>query len=92
LDTHRNLPLKMAGLFNWVNTNCPKHDFLLKLDDDMYLNVNVLANFVNTYRQLGKMTIFGQSQRTGYPFINNWGPQRSKLKFNYIFVKVSFSK
>jgi hypothetical protein len=92
LDTHRNLPLKMAGLFNWVNTNCPKHDFLLKLDDDMYLNVHVLANFVNNYRQLGKMIIFGQSPRTGYPFINNWGPQRSKLKFGYIFVKVSFSK
>lgn len=92
LETHRNLPLKMAALFNWVNTNCPKLDFLLKLDDEMYLNVHVLANFVNTYRQLGKMTIFGQSPRTGYPFINNWGPQRSKLQFNYIFVKVSFSE
>ncbi|EFX82405.1 hypothetical protein DAPPUDRAFT_241308 [Daphnia pulex] len=79
LDTHRNLPLKMAGLFNWVNTICPKLDFLLKLDDEMYLNVHVLANFVNTYRQLGKMTIFGQSPRKGYPFINNWGPQRSGM-------------
>ncbi|XP_046448164.1 beta-1,3-galactosyltransferase 5-like [Daphnia pulex] len=76
LDFYRNLPLKMAGLLNWVITNCRQVDFVLKIDDDMYLNVHVLAHFVKTYYESGKMTIFGQSDRVDSKS-NNWGPQRS---------------
>ncbi|EFX82150.1 hypothetical protein DAPPUDRAFT_316750 [Daphnia pulex] len=75
-DSYRNLPWKMAGLLNWVNTNCRQVDFVLKIDDDMCLNVHVLAHFVKTYYESGKMTIFGQSHRVDSKS-NNWGPQRS---------------
>ncbi len=44
LDFYRNLTLKMAGLFNWINSNCPKIDFVLKMDDDMYVNVHIRQN------------------------------------------------
>jgi hypothetical protein len=44
LDFYRNLPLKMTGLFNWINSNCPKIDFVLKVDDDMYVNVHIRQN------------------------------------------------
>jgi hypothetical protein len=74
LDFYRNLPLKMAGLLNWVNTNCRQVDFVLKIDDDMYLNLHVLAHFVKSYHESGKMTIFGRSPNTGN--VNNDGPKR----------------
>jgi hypothetical protein len=87
-DFYRNLPLKMAGLLNWVNTNCRQVDFVLKIDDDMYLNVHVLAHFVKTYYESGKMKIFGQSDRVDSKS-NNWGPQRSiqcqkAISFQYL--------
>jgi hypothetical protein len=44
LDFHRNVPLKMTGLFNWINSYCPKIDFVLKVDDDMYVNVHIRQN------------------------------------------------
>ncbi len=48
LDNYRNLSMKVAGLMNWVNTNCPKVDFMLKVDDDVYVNVHNLATVLHS--------------------------------------------
>lgn len=82
LDLYRNLPLKLTGLINWVNNNCPTVDFVVKVDDDLYVNVHVLVQFVKNYHQSGKMTIFGQSHRVDGSS-NNWGPNRSKVYHIY---------
>jgi hypothetical protein len=75
-DFYRNLPLKMAKLLNWINDDCRQVDFVLKIDDDMYLDVHDLAVFVKTNYESGKMTIFGKRPCADCQF-NNWGPQRS---------------
>ncbi len=54
LDFYRNLPLKMARLLNWVHNNCPQIDFVLKVDEDMYVNLYVLAHFVKSYNESAK--------------------------------------
>ncbi|KAI9558339.1 hypothetical protein GHT06_015092 [Daphnia sinensis] len=78
LDFYRNLPFKMAGLLNWMNTNCPKIGFLLKVDDDIYVNIHNLAKIVESYHQSGHFSIFGRSPNSGFPshHYNNFGPER----------------
>lgn len=44
VDTYYNLTLKLAGLMNWLHKSCNHVDFILKIDDDVYVNVR---NFVN---------------------------------------------
>jgi hypothetical protein len=48
-DFYRNLSFKLTGLFNWLYRNCSKVDFLLKVDDDVYVNVRNLIHFVKSY-------------------------------------------
>jgi hypothetical protein len=48
----------MAAVLNWMYRNCPKVDFLFKVDDDVYVNVRNLIHFVQSYRHI-KMSIFG---------------------------------
>ncbi|KAI9561344.1 hypothetical protein GHT06_012301 [Daphnia sinensis] len=83
LDFYRNLPFKMAGLLNWMNINCPKIGFLLKVDDDVYVNVHNVAKMVESYHQTGKFSIFGRSQNFGFPpdRLNNFGPARDPNRY-----------
>lgn len=44
-DNYRNLTLKTILSFNWVNEHC-KGDFILKTDDDCFVNVNNILKFL----------------------------------------------
>jgi len=48
MDSYYNLTLKVTGLLNWLNLNCQKVDFVLKVDDDVYVNVRNLAETLPT--------------------------------------------
>ena len=41
-DDYYNLTLKVVGLLNWINDHCSWLDFILKVDDDVYVNVRNL--------------------------------------------------
>jgi hypothetical protein len=41
-DDYYNLTLKVVGLLNWINDRCSRVDFVLKVDDDVYVNVRNL--------------------------------------------------
>lgn len=43
IDTYYNLTLKVTTLLNWLDERCPRVDFVLKVDDDVYVNVRNLA-------------------------------------------------
>lgn len=47
-DDYYNLTLKMVGLLNWLNTNCHQANFVLKVDDDVYVNVRNLIKVVKS--------------------------------------------
>ncbi len=66
-DFYRNLSLKVAGLLNWLYRNCTSVDFVLKADDDVYVNVRNLAHFVQSHHSSDR-SIFGTSPG---PFIPN---------------------
>ncbi|XP_059352865.1 lactosylceramide 1,3-N-acetyl-beta-D-glucosaminyltransferase-like isoform X1 [Daphnia carinata] len=62
-----NLSVKMAGLFNWLYRNCRLMDFLLKVDDDVYVNVRNVAHFMTQFQNQSNYTMFGISPGTFYP-------------------------
>lgn len=41
-DTYNNLTLKSIMLLKWATTNCGKLTYLMKTDDDMFVNVPTL--------------------------------------------------
>lgn len=43
-DSYRNLTRKSVSILNWVNSNCPHADFVMKVDDDVYVNVHNFAS------------------------------------------------
>ena len=47
-DDYYNLTLKVVGLFNWLNTSCYQPNFVLKIDDDVYVNVRNLIDVIKS--------------------------------------------
>ncbi|KFO23118.1 beta-1,3-galactosyltransferase 4, partial [Fukomys damarensis] len=43
-DTYRNLTLKTLVGLHWASTHCPKARYVLKTDDDVYVNVPELVS------------------------------------------------
>lgn len=44
LDTYNNLTLKTMMGMEWVTKYCPRASYVLKIDSDMFLNVDFLVN------------------------------------------------
>jgi hypothetical protein len=45
-DSYKNLTLKTMAMLEWTSRYCSKADYLLKADDDMFINVENLLNFI----------------------------------------------
>ncbi len=67
-ETHRDIiqiemsnffSMKIAGLFYWLHGNCADVDFVLRVDDDVYVNVINVAHLVETYHHQADKSIFG---------------------------------
>lgn len=43
VDSYHNLTRKVVSILNWVNSHCSCVDFVMKIDDDGYINVRNLA-------------------------------------------------
>lgn len=57
-EAYKYLTVKTAHLLHWVATNCPTSTYVVKVDDDIYLNVDRLLGLLNTprtYTVLGKV-------------------------------------
>ncbi|GFS19495.1 hexosyltransferase [Elysia marginata] len=44
IDTYENLTLKSISIMKWVSEECPNTRYVVKADDDVYLNVPLLVN------------------------------------------------
>lgn len=70
VDSYTNLTLKSISTLEWIDTYCSEVRFVLKTDDDMFINVPRLMSFVNRHRK-DKNAIFGKLAR-------KWKPVRNK--------------
>ncbi|CAN7983144.1 unnamed protein product, partial [Ixodes hexagonus] len=46
LDTYRNLSYKFLGGMQWVAQNCPLVRFIVKIDDDLFIEPNLLQWYI----------------------------------------------
>ncbi|XP_064471390.1 beta-1,3-galactosyltransferase 1-like isoform X2 [Ornithodoros turicata] len=51
IDTYNNLTVKSVVLLKWANEHCPQSRFVLKTDDDMFINV---PNLITLLRTVGR--------------------------------------
>jgi hypothetical protein len=65
-DKYRNLSLKATGLLNWLNSRCSQVDFVLKVDDDVYVNVHNLATVLHSLSPLDP-GIYGHKAGGSHP-------------------------
>lgn len=75
-DAYLNLTLKTLSMLEWTTQHCPKAKYLLKTDDDMFINVPKLMEFIETNSD-GKRTIYGR-------LAEQWQPVRDKKSKYYI--------
>ncbi|XP_050583105.1 beta-1,3-galactosyltransferase 5-like [Bombus affinis] len=76
LDSYSNLTLKTISTLEWVDSYCSKVKFLLKTDDDMFINVPRLQAFTIKHAK-EKNVIFGRLAK-------KWKPIRNKKSKYYV--------
>lgn len=76
IDSYTNLTLKTISTLEWVDLHCPKAKFILKTDDDMFINVPKLLQFIDTHNK-DKRVIYGRLAK-------QWKPIRNKKSKYYV--------
>ncbi|EZA49949.1 hypothetical protein DMN91_011836 [Ooceraea biroi] len=76
VDTYSNLTLKTISTLEWVDSHCSEVRYLLKADDDMFINVPRLLAFVNKHAK-DRNVIFGRLAR-------KWKPIRNRKSKYYV--------
>ncbi|XP_034231457.1 beta-1,3-galactosyltransferase 5-like [Thrips palmi] len=76
VDSYNNLTLKTISTLEWVDNYCSEVKFILKTDDDMFINVNKLMAFITKHADV-KRTIFGRLAK-------KWKPIRNKKSKYYV--------
>lgn len=79
VDSYNNLTLKTISMLEWVDDNCPKASFVLKTDDDMFINVPKLLQFTEK-KHTDKRTIYGRLAK-------KWKPIRNKKSKYYVSLE-----
>lgn len=79
IDSYNNLTLKTISMLEWVDKYCQKASFILKTDDDMFINVPKLLGFIEK-RSKDTRTIYGRLAK-------KWKPIRNKKSKYYVSTK-----
>ncbi|XP_029622530.1 beta-1,3-galactosyltransferase 2 [Salmo trutta] len=46
IDSYKNLTIKTMVMMEWLSSRCPNASYAMKIDSDMFLNVNTLVNML----------------------------------------------
>jgi len=79
VDSYDNLTLKTMATLEWVDTYCNISEYVLKTDDDMFINVPNLLKFIDRIEAEDKKRpkLYGRLAR-------KWKPVRNKRSKYYI--------
>ncbi|XP_043220333.1 beta-1,3-galactosyltransferase 1-like [Amphibalanus amphitrite] len=80
VDHYNNLTLKTLASLEWFDVHCGAAKFVLKVDDDVFLNIRNLESFIDEHRD-ARRTIFGN-------VIYNPMPNRDKESRYYVSPKI----
>ncbi|CAG0913613.1 unnamed protein product [Notodromas monacha] len=70
VDNYFNLTSKVRSMLRWTSVHCSNTQFLLKTDDDMFINIPVLLDFLRSRANISNV-IYGR-------IATKWKPARSK--------------
>lgn len=70
LDTYNNLTLKTISCLEWVDKYCNRAKYILKTDDDVFINVPRLMKFLSKRKK--KRVIYGRKMRYSKKPFNTW--------------------
>ena len=59
VDSYNNLTLKTMMAFRWASTYCQKAEFIMKTDDDMFINVNGLLHALDSHKDILQRSVGG---------------------------------
>lgn len=79
VDSYNNLTLKTISMLEWVDEHCSRASFVLKTDDDMFINVPKLLQFTEK-KHADKRTIYGRLAK-------KWKPIRNKKSKYYVSLE-----
>ncbi|XP_030557026.1 uncharacterized protein LOC115760008 isoform X1 [Drosophila novamexicana] len=78
IDSYNNLTLKTISSLEWVDQHCQHAKYILKTDDDMFINVPRLLTFLTQLeKRKQKRAIFGRLAK-------KWKPIRNKKSKYYV--------
>ncbi|EDW35146.1 GL24766 [Drosophila persimilis] len=80
IDSYFNLTLKTISMLEWADTHCPNVKFILKTDDDMFINVPKLLDFIDA-RYKNDRTIYGR-------LVEDWKPIRKRTSKYFVPYKL----
>ncbi|XP_015036549.2 beta-1,3-galactosyltransferase 5-like isoform X3 [Drosophila pseudoobscura] len=80
IDSYFNLTLKTISMLEWADTHCPNVKFILKTDDDMFINVPKLLDFIDA-RYKNDRTIYGR-------LVEDWKPIRNRTSKYFVPYKL----
>ena len=72
-DSYQNLSLKTISAFAWFTQFCSKAPFLLKVDDDMFVQIDKLLKIIRLYlskENVGSKSILGNIAKKWHPVRN----------------------
>lgn len=94
-DTYRNLTYKGIAALKWISTYCPHATFILKTDDDIFVNMFTLLRHLRSLAELSnvhkRMLLCLVWDRMPVLREGKWGISEKEFKANYYPVYCSGS-
>ena len=67
VDTYQNLTYKTMMAYKWASTKCAHAQFVMKTDDDMYVNIPAVFHIIRTHKDALQTSVGGACHQTAWP-------------------------
>ena len=87
VDTYYNITYKAVAALRWVSQRCPQAEFVLKTDDDVFVNIYLLLKLLvrmsTAEPSLHTRTIMCSMGNVHVPRSGKWKMDKSEFRFDY---------
>ncbi|CAK9301399.1 unnamed protein product [Gordionus sp. m RMFG-2023] len=97
VDSYQNMTYKTAMGLKWISYHCPHAEFVLKIDDDIYVDIfhliSMLDNFKETYGSYWIKNVDHIKPRSRLlPYIHNQTKSKTFTEYDYMEHGVFFNR
>ncbi|KAL8610505.1 hypothetical protein ACOMHN_060425 [Nucella lapillus] len=73
VDSYKNLSLKMAMVLQWVGVFCARTQYVLKVDEDTFVNLPILQDALSLFSANNSHFVMGHKKARAKPNVVHWG-------------------